>query len=107
MRSLLLSLVLGLGALGLSLGAPTQARAGDFRSPAIYSGTTTPVAYYWRRGFYPGWGYRSYYPFGNGFYRNYGYRSYYPGFYSGYRPWGWGGYYAPYGGFYYRRGLWW
>jgi hypothetical protein len=59
MRSLLLTLVLGLGALGLSLATPNQVRANDFRSPAIYSGST-PVAYYWRggtrwRGFYPGW----------------------------------------------------
>jgi hypothetical protein len=102
MRSLLLTLVLGLGALGLSVGAPTQARASDFRSPAIYSGAT-PVAYWWRGPV--GWR-RGFYPYGG--YGDYGYRSYYPGFYGGYyRPWGWGGYYAPYGGFYYRRGFWW
>lgn len=112
MRSLLLTLVVGLGALGLSLAAPTQARANDFRGPAIYSGTT-PVAQFWRgrshwRGFYPGWGgyYGGYYPYGSGFYR--GYRSYYPGYYGGYYPWGgYGGYYAPYGGFYGRRGFYW
>lgn len=111
MRSLLLTLVLGLGALGLSLAAPNQVRAGDFRSPAIYSGAT-PVAHHWRgtpwRGFYPGWGvYRGYYPYGYGYYG--GYRSYYPGFYGGYNPWGWGGYggyYAPYGG-YWGRGFYW
>ena len=103
MRSLLLTLVLGLGALGISLAAPNQVRANDFRSPAIYS-STTPVAYHWRgythwRGFYPGWGaYRGYYPYGYGYYG--GYRSYYPGFYRGYYPWGgYGGYYAPYGGY--------
>jgi hypothetical protein len=115
MRSLLLTLVLGLGALGLSLAAPNQARANDFRNPAIYSGTT-PVAYHWRggthwRGFYRGWGgyYGGYYPYGYGYYRGYrsyypgyyrGYRSYYPGFYGGSYPWGgYGGYCAPYGGY--------
>jgi hypothetical protein len=94
MRSLLLSLVLGLGALGVSLGTPSQARAADHRDGA----RTTQVAWHrWGWG-YPGYRgfYRGYYPYygGYGFYP--GYYGYYGGFYPGYcGGWygGWGGYY--------------
>ena len=79
MRSLLLSLILGLGTLGLSLGTPTQARAADHPNVAAANDTTQVAWHRW------GWGYP-------------GYR----GFYRGYHPYGWyGGYYPRYyGGFY-------
>ena len=111
MRSVMLSLILGLGALGLSLGAPTQVKADDYRGPAFTS-STVPVAYHWGgrshwrggywgyRGFYPGWG-------GYGRYGGYGYYPYggYGGFYSpryygGYYPGGYGYGFGPYSGFY-------
>jgi hypothetical protein len=99
MRSILLSLILGLGVVGLSLGAPSQARADDFRGPA-YTRDVIPVSHHWRgwsHYYYPGLGYGYYggYPYGGwgypygGFGLNGGYRSYYS-------PWGYGGY----GGYY-------
>lgn len=95
MRSLLLSTVLALGALGLSLGTPTQAKAAEHHGPALTS-DTTQVAWwgrraYWGRGFYPGYRfYGGYYP-----YRWYGgWGGYYGGFYG--RPWGYGWGYYPY-----------
>lgn len=103
MRSLLMSFALAIGAFGLSMATPTQARADDFRGAAAFtSATVTPA--YWHRGgywggyyggraFYPGWGgnygYRGYYPYGG-----FGYRSYYPGVYGG---WGYPGYYGGWG----------
>jgi hypothetical protein len=125
MRSMILSLILGLGAIGLSLGAPTQVKADDYRGPAFTS-STVPVAYHWRgrshyRGFYPGYGgyygrYRGFYPGygGYGLYRGYGYYPYggYGGFYGrrfygGYYPWGYGYGYGPYSSFYYSPGYFW
>jgi hypothetical protein len=123
MRSFVLSMILGLGTLGLSLGSPTQVKADSYRGPAFTSGTT-PVAYYWRggsnwrrRAFYPRYGYgynRGYGLYGGyggyGLYNGYGaygggYRSYYPRAYGGYYPYG--GYGRPYSSFYYRPGRFW
>ena len=79
MRALLLSLVFGLGSLGLALGAPTQARA---QAP-VDDGTVQTVAWHgWHGGWHRGW-------YGGGWHRGY------------YRPY-WGGYYRPYWGGYYR-----
>ncbi len=111
MRCLLLSLVLGLGALGLSLATPSPVRA-DQDGGANITSDTVPVRYFGRgyygrgRGFYRGYGnYRGYYPYGG--YGGYGgYRSfYYPRYYGGYYPWG--GYYRPYSSFYYGPGYSW
>jgi len=105
MRSVMLSLILGLGTMGLSLAAPTAAKADDSRGAAVTS-DTVPVAYHWRggywgnRGFYRGYG-------GYGLYGGYGYYPYggYGGFYSpryygGYYPRGYGYGFGPYSGFY-------
>ncbi len=111
MRSLVLSVVLGLGALGLSLAAPTQVRADQYRGPA-YTSTTVPVARFWRGGshfwrgryFYPGWGgyYRGFYPYGGfGGYRSF----YYTPYYGGYSPWGYSPYYNY--GYYHSPGYFW
>lgn len=93
MRSMLLSVALAVGALGLMPAKPAQARPDELVGPAITNGNTMPVAYWGGRGFY-----RGYYPgfYGGGFYRPYG------NFYRGYYPYG-GGFYRPYGNFY-RRG---
>jgi len=109
MRSLLMSAVLALGAFGLSMATPTQARADDFRGvSALTSATTVPARHwyggYWGgRAFYPGGGYRGYYPgFNRGFYPGGVYGGYYP--YGGYNTYYYGGYGAwPYGGYSY----WW
>ncbi len=102
MRSLLMSAVLALGAFGLSMATPTQARADDFRGVSALTSAATVPAQRWARGywggraFYPGWGYGGVY------------RGYYPGFYGGYYPYG--GIYRNYyygGGFYpYGYGAW-
>src|SRR5271165_6804044 len=44
MRSLLMSAVLALGAVGFSMATPTQARADDFRSAAAMTSATTVPA---------------------------------------------------------------
>ena len=106
MRSMILSLMLGLGVLGFSLAAPTQAKADDHRGPAYTSNSDRQLVH-WRggwggygRSYYPGWG-------GYGYYRGFGYPyggwygGYYPRYYGGYYPWGYGArsyYYGP--GFY-------
>jgi hypothetical protein len=110
MRSAILSLVMGLGALGLGLATPTQVRADDNRGPAYTSNADTQLVRWhggwgWGRSYYPGWGgyYRGYYPYG-GWYG--GSRSYYyPRYYGGYYPWGYG--VRPYSSFYYRPGFFW
>src|SRR5690242_2419692 len=112
MRSIVLSVVLTVGALGVSLATPTQVRADELRGPAFSSGYT-PVAHHWRgythwrgRAYYPGYGYgysRGYYPYSGygvyggvypyGAYGGYGSynRYYYPRIYGGrYSPWGYG-----------------
>jgi hypothetical protein len=120
MRSLVLSLVLGLGALGLTLATPTHVRADEFRGPAFMRGYA-PVAYYWRGGthwrgrshyVYPRYGYgfnRGYYPYGG--YGAYGlsggYGGYYPRFYGGGGyPWGGGYGIGPYYNNYYGPRFW-
>jgi hypothetical protein len=111
MRSLLMSFALAVGALGISMATPTQARADDFRgAAALTSATTTPNWWYggryWRggfyggRAFYPGWGGYSYGVYPGGGVR---YRSYYPGYYGG---WGYPGYYGGWGSYgFYRPGF--
>jgi hypothetical protein len=98
MRSMMLSLVLAFGALGLSLATPTQGRADEPRGPATNADTVRVArwrggAYWGGRGFYPGYGYG----YNRGFYR-YGYGGYYAPYrryyYGGGYPWGYG-YYAP------------
>lgn len=122
MRSIMLSLILGLGAIGLSLGSPTQVKADDYRGPAFTSGTV-PVAYHWRGrshyrygAFYPGWGYGGYGGYGRyggyGYYGGYspwGYGGYggYRGLYRGYRPRGYGYGFGPYNSYYYAPGFFW
>ncbi len=106
MRSLILSLMMGLGVLGFSLAAPTQAKADEHRGPDYASkGDTQLVYWHGHRGW--GWG-------GYGYYRGYGYpyggygryRSfYYPRYYGGYYPWGYG--VRPYYNFYYGPGFYW
>jgi len=121
MRSAILSLVLGLGALGLTLAAPTQVKAEDHQGPAYTANSDTQLVH-WRGG----WGYgRSYYPGWGGYYggyggwggygRAYGGFGYYPyggygGYSSYYYPRYYGGYgygYSPYSSFYYRPGFFW
>jgi hypothetical protein len=109
MRSMFLSLIVGLSALGFSLATPTQAKAQDHRGPAYTSNSDTQlVGWYGRRGW--GWGgyggfYRGYgYPYG-GWYG--GYRSYYPRYYGGYYPWGYGYGVSPYYNYYYSPGFYW
>lgn len=124
MRSFVFSLGLALGALGLSLAAPTQVRAEEFRGHA-FGRAYRPAANHWRgdrdwrggRAFYPRYGYnRGFYPYSGygalpyGVYGGYGtYNRYYnPGVYGR-------GYYnrghrygvRPYGNFYYTPGLFW
>jgi hypothetical protein len=109
MRSMILSLMLGLGVLGFSLATPTQAKADDHRGPAFASNSDTQLVH-WRggwgwggygRSYYPGWG-------GYGYYRGFGYPyggwsgGYYPRYYGGYYPWGYGA-----RSYYYRPGFWW
>jgi hypothetical protein len=100
MRSLLLSLVLGLGTLGLSLGTPTKARAADHPNVVAAKDTTQVAWHRWGWG-YPGYGgfYRGYSPgFYGGYYpRYYGgwYGGYYPRYYGGWYGGGWGGYWGP------------
>jgi hypothetical protein len=117
MRSVVLSLVLALGTLGLSLATPTQVKADEPRGPA-YTSDTIPVARYWRggaywrgRAFYPGYGYgfyRGYYPYGYRYYAPYRSYYYYPRFYGGgYYPFGWGTGYSPYYHNYYWPGYFW
>jgi hypothetical protein len=97
MRSILLSVALAIGALGLMPAKPAQARPDELVGPSITSGGTIPVAHWGRYGFY---------------------RGYYPGFYGGYYPYGgfyrrysYGGGFYPYGGFgawpYYGGYYWW
>ena len=117
MRSLLLSLVLGLGTLGLSLGTPAPARAADHATVAVTNGVaavngTTQVAWgRWGWG-YPGYGgfYRGYYPYGGygyGYYPRYGYYGgFYPRYYGGFYPRYYGGWNGGWGGFYGRRFIW-
>jgi|GEM_PF-4285812 hypothetical protein len=111
MRSVLWSLVLAAGALGLTLATPVQAQAqkDELVGSAITNGDVLPVAHHWHggwygrgfypggygfyRGYYPGFYYRGYYPYG-GFYRHYYYGGWGYPYYRGY--WGWpyyGGYY--------------
>jgi hypothetical protein len=88
MRALLLSLVVGLGSLGLTLGTPTQTRAAV--PPVVYTSSFQPVAWHgWHRGWYG----RGYY---RPFYRGYYGRGYYGGYRGYYRPY-WGGYYGGWG----------
>lgn len=87
MRSMLLSVALAVGALGLMPAKPAQARPDELVGPSITNENTMPVAYWGGRGFY-----RGYYPGFYGGYRPYG------GFYRGYYPYG-GGLYRGYGGF--------
>lgn len=107
MRSLVLTMALGLGALGLTLATPASVRADPGKGTASVTRYTdngyTPVQ--WRRGrlFYPGYGYYGgYYPYYGGYGGFYGgYRSFYrPRYYGGWGGWGYG--YRPYyyGGFY-------
>ena len=121
MRSALLSLLLGLGTLGLALGSPSQVRADDFRGPA-YTRDVIPVSHHWggwshyyypRRGFgyYGGYGYGGWgYPYG-GYSLNGGYRSYYSPWYGGYGGYNrWGnrfGRMTPFSGYYYNPGYYW
>ncbi|HEY7328415.1 MAG TPA: hypothetical protein VH592_12275 [Gemmataceae bacterium] len=117
MRSVLLSLTLVAGTLGIALAEPAQARADELVGPAIANGNTMPVSHHgwyggwggrgFSRGYYPGFGYsrgfsRGYYPYGGGFYPYGGYRSRYYGGgfypYGGYGAWPYSGFYGP--GFY-------
>jgi hypothetical protein len=103
MRSMILSLMLGLGVLGFSLAAPTQAKAEDPASTG--NGDTQLVRWYGHRGWggWGGYGYNRGYPYGGwyGGYSNY----YYPRYYGGYSPWGYG--VRPYANYYYRPGFYW
>lgn len=96
MRSMILSLMLGLGVVGFSLASPAQAKA---ESPRILisSGRRETQFMHGRGGW--GWGHygRSYQPSWGGYNRGYGYpyggwnagyRGYSPPYYGGYSPWG-------------------
>jgi hypothetical protein len=96
MRALLLSLALGLGSLGLTFGAPTQAQA----QVPVNNGTVQTVAWHgWHGGWHRGW-YGGYYrPYWGGYYRSwYGPRYYGGWYYPGYSSYYYGAY--PSGGFY-------
>ena len=102
MRALLLSLVLGLGSLGLTLGAPTPARA----QVPVDNGTVQAVA--WRGGWHRGWSGGYYRPYWGGYYRGwYGPRYYGGWYYPGYSSYYYGAY--PYASYYYGPGfsIWW
>ncbi|HEY7153092.1 MAG TPA: hypothetical protein VH575_03935 [Gemmataceae bacterium] len=96
MRSMILSLMLGLGVLGFSLASPTQAKAQEPRGPAYTgNGDTQLVRWYGRRG----WGWGGYgYPYGGWYGRSRSY--YYPRYYGGYYPWGYGYGVRPYYNYY-------
>jgi len=115
MRSAILSLVLGLGTLGLTLATPTQVKAQDHHGSAFTANSDTQLVRWhggwgYGRSYYPGWGghgrygYYGGYPYG-GWYG--GSRSYYyPRYYGGYSPWGYG-YGWPYSSYYYSPGFYW
>ena len=112
MRSAILSLVLGLGTLGLTLATPTQVKAEGPHGSAFTANSDTQLVRWhggwgWGgyRSYYPGWGgYRGYYPYGGW---GWGGRSYYyPSYYGGYSPWGYG-YGRPYSSYYYSPGFYW
>jgi hypothetical protein len=99
MRALLLAVVLSLGPLGLTLGAPTQARA----QVPVDGVTVQPVEWH---GWHRGWrgNYRPYY---RGYYRPY-WGGYYGGwYYPGYNSYYYGAY--PYASYYHGPGfsIWW
>jgi hypothetical protein len=111
MRSLLLSVVLGVGAIGLFVATPAQARADGWHEHGYGYGRGYGGGYY-NRGYYHrdfddrrfyNRGYYGGYPYGGYGVRNF----YYPRVYGGvYAPLGIGGYgLAPYPNYYYAPGF--
>ena len=97
MRAFLLSVILGIAALGTVAVTPAPVRARDGAEDGFNDATTVPVR--WGRG----WGWGGYY---RPYYRGWGGYGYYP-----YRSFYYGGYYPGYSSFYYGYGspgfLWW
>jgi hypothetical protein len=100
MRGFLLSVILGIAALGTVAVTPASVRAADLSEDGFNDATTVPVRWWGGRwGGYRGWGYGGYRGWGG--YRGYGYGGYYRPYYGGY---GYGGYYPGYSSLYYGFG---